>query len=309
MKELDNAIPRPSSFKNFVCDPLVKTRIQDCLVAAQKKCVMPPHMLFTGGPGTGKTTFANIIAKTLNVPILKFLGRELRSRAQLAKLYEFPEYGGILFIDEIHSVSKEIAEFLYPIMEDGVTTAIGDPQLPIYLNPVMVIGATTEPGSLEKPLLDRFVVKIAIKPYTEEQMLRVVKGMSAKFTGVTYTEDALATIAARSKSTPRIAGGLLYQISDTAIARGVATVTAEFAGKALEAMEIDKDGLDSTDHRILEALKAHQVLGLSTLAAIAGVDESSLLESYEPYLLRKGYLLRTKAGRKLTDSGLVVASH
>lgn len=307
MKEINNAVARPSTFDGFVCDPVVKTRILDCVTAAKMQCTMPPHMLLTGGPGTGKTTIAGIIARTLNVPILKFLGRELRNRAQLSSLYEFPEYGGILFIDEIHSVSKEVAELLYPVMEDGTTNAIGDPSLTIYLNPIMVIGATTEPGSLEKPLRDRFVVKIDIKPYTEEQMLAVVSGMAGKFKGVKYTPAALEEVAKRSKSTPRIAGGLLRQISDTAIARRYDLVCQEFADSTLKSMDIDQDGLDHTDHEILSALKTNSTLGLSTLAAIVGVDEASLTETYEPYLMCHGYLTRTKTGRQLTEKGKALA--
>lgn len=296
-------IPRQDNFDGFICDSAVKTRITDCVTSAKLKCSMPPHMLLTGAHGTGKNTIAGIIARTLNVPLIKFPGADLREKSQMSVLFDLPEYGGILFVEEIHAVSKEVVEILCPIMEDGFMTSFGDPKLNIYLNSLMVIGATTEPASLVKSLRGRFVVKIDLKPYTTPQMRAILDNMVSKFSGETFTTESLDNIAQRCKFTPQIAENLLRQISDAALAHNVNSVDRAFSDKMFEVMNIDQDGLDNTDREILTALKTNTVLDLSSLAARVNIDEASLTESYEPYLIQKGYLVRNKTERKLTEKG------
>lgn len=303
MKEMENAVPRPSSFDGYTCDPILKTRLLEHIQAARVKGVLPPHMLFSGQAGTGKTTVAMIMAKTLNLPIFRFIGCELKKPAQLKELLKAPDCGAMLFIDEIHSISKEISELLYPIMEDRQMSSSTDPTLTIYLNPLIVIGATTEPGSLEKPLLDRFTLKFTIPQYTGMQMIAIVKEMAAKMAAVTYTSDAIIAVAKRSKNVPRVAGNLIFQMNDSAIANNVPLITYAFVKEVMDRNGVTDDGLDGTDRKIIESLQQYDTLGLSTLSSLVGEDPDWISKVYEPYLMQRGYLLRTPRGRTLTVRG------
>ena len=310
MKELENAVPRPSSFDEYVCDLSLRTRLLEHIKAAKMKGVLPPHMLFSGQPGTGKTTLAMILANTLNLPIFKFIGYELKKPAQLKELLKSPDCGAMLFIDEIHSCTKEIMELLYPIMEDRAMQSPTDPRLTIYLNPLIVVGATTEPGSLEKPLIDRFTLKFTIPPYTGMQMINIIKGMVAKMGSVQYTNDAIIALAKRCKNVPRIAGNLIFQVNDSVIANNIRTdpqgylvATEQYVVDVMGRNGITDEGLDGTDRKIIEALQQHNTLGLMTLATFIGEDPDWISKVYEPYLLQRGYILRGPRGRSLTDKG------
>ena len=302
----ENAIPRPSSFENYTCDPGIKLRLTEHIAAAKIRGTLPPHMLFSGGPGTGKTTIAMIMAKTLNLPVFRFIGQELKKVSQLKELMKAPEGGAMLFIDEIHSVSKEIAELLYPIMEDRAMSSPSDPTLTIYLNPLIVIGATTEPGSLEKPLLDRFTLKLTIPQYTADQMVAITQQMVNKMGTGYYTPEAVQAIAHRCKFTPRVAGNLVFQINDSALANAVKVVDATFVSEVLGRVGINEDGLDGTDRKIIEVLQQHDAVGLEALAMIINEDANLVAKVYEPYLMQRGYLLRGAKGRSLTDKGRLV---
>ena len=303
MKETENCVPRPSSFDGYVCDAVLKSRLQEHIAAAGVKGTLPPHMLFSGQPGTGKTTIAMIMAKTLNLPVFRFIGQELKKASQLKELLKAPDCGAMLFIDEIHSISKEIAELLYPIMEDRQLTSPSDPTLTIYLNPLIVVGATTEPGSLEKPLLDRFTLKFTIPQYTVAQMEIIVAGMVSKMGAVNYTNDAIKAVAQRCKQVPRIAGNLIFQVNDCAIANHIRVVTDTFVKDVMDRNGVTDDGLDGTDRKIIEALQQHVTLGLETLSTFVGEDSNWISKVYEPYLLQRGYLVRGAKGRSLTEKG------
>jgi len=299
----ETAVPRPSSFDGYVGDPALKQRLQEHLAAAKVKGTLPPHMLFSGGPGTGKTTLALIIAKTLNLPLFKFIGQELKRPEQLKELLRTPDCGAVLLIDEIHSVSKEIAEMLYPIMEDRQINSPSDPTLTLYLNPLIVIGATTEPGSLAKPLIDRFTLKFTIPSYTGMQMIEIVRSMVSKMGAVNYTNDAIIAVAKRCKNVPRIAGNLIFQVNDAAIANGVKVVSDSLVAEVMNRNGISDDGLDGTDRKIIEALREHSTLGLETLSTFVGEDSNWIAKVYEPYLIQRGYLVRGARGRSLTEKG------
>lgn len=303
MTDYSNLIPRPVSFQDYICDPIVKERIIDHIKAARIKGTLPPHMLFSGPPGSGKTTIAEIIAKTLKVPLIKFVGIELRKPEQLQVLYNVDEFGAVLYIDEIHSISKPMMEMLYPIMEDFVMPGPSNKAVKVYLNRIMVIGSTTEPGSLEKPLLDRFLVKVQIPYYTQEQMEQIAERMAAKMSLIPWSKEAIKAVAQVSKSTPRIAGGYIYQISDTALANESKEVTEEDVYNTLKKLGVTRDGLDKTDRKILQLLKEYNVLGIKSLAAMTGLDVNWIENVNEPYLIRKGLLIRTVKGRSLTSKG------
>ena len=218
MNETENIIHRPANIDEYICNFDLKTRVKAHMIAADKKGDLFPHTLLTGPAGTGKTSLAEIIAKSMETCIIKFVGQELRSKEQLSVLLSVPPRGAVVFIDEIHSVSKQVMEMMYPIMEDGRMSSVGDPTLKLYLSKLCVIGATTEPGSLEKPLIDRFTLKFNMQPYSEKQMILIVKGM-AKYARKNYSDDAIIDIARRSKATPRVAGSLLFQVNDFAISK------------------------------------------------------------------------------------------
>jgi Holliday junction DNA helicase RuvB len=306
MKEMENAVPRPSSFEGYTCDPVLKARLTEHVAAAKIKGVLPPHMLFSGAPGTGKTTIAMIMAKTLNLPVFRFIGQELKKASQLKELFKTPDCGAMLFIDEIHSVSKEVAELLYPIMEDRQMSSPSDPTLTLYLNPLIVVGATTEPGSLEKPLLDRFTLKFTIPSYTIGQMEVIVGSMVGKMATSNWTGAAIAALARRSKNVPRIAGNLIFQVNDSALANAVKIVDDGFVKEVMDRNGVNDDGLDGTDRKIIEILQQHQTLGLETLSTFVGEDSNWIAKVYEPYLLQRGYIERGVKGRSLTDKGRLV---
>ena len=230
------------------------------------------------------------------------------------KVYDFTTSTGYFVADgffthNCHSVSKEVAELLYPVMEDGILPAKGNARLQLQLSPLMVIGATTEPGSLAQPLLDRFTVKMRIPEYTPEQMVEIVRGMAKGMAGATFGDYALQRIAQRSRGTPRVAGGLLTQVVASAIANGVSHVTEEFVSNVSQTMGIDANGMDRTDAAVLKALATSASgMGLETLAMIVQEDPAWVARSCEPFLIRQGYMLRTKSGRVLTEAGKAVAS-
>lgn len=303
MKETENVLYRPSVIDGYICGEALKSRVKAHMSAARKKSTLFPHTLLTGPAGTGKTTMANIIARSMDAAMIKFVGQELRDKEQLAVLFSAPPGGAVLFIDEIHSVSKKVMELLYPAMEDGKMPSVGDPNLMLYLNPLTVIGATTEPGSLEKPLLDRFVLKLNIPPYDTLQIAKILREMAAHMSELEYSDGAIYAVANRSKCIPRIAGNLLYQVNDHAIAKGRGTVDQDFVEYVMKELGITRDGLDAVDLKILEILRRNETLGIASLASIIGEDPRLISQVYEPYLIRKGFLIRTRPGRQITDTG------
>jgi Holliday junction DNA helicase RuvB len=191
---------------------------------------------------------------------------------------------------------------LYPIMEDRVISAVGDPRLRLHLNPLMVVGATTEPGEMPRPLRERFVLHVEIPEYTVEQIQQIAAGQARRLGRVEWLAGAVGVVAGACKGIPRISGQLLWQARDFVLARGASVVTAEDVRCVLERAGIGQNGLDPVDQAVIRALR-DAPMGLEALASVVGQDAALIRREHEPYLLRRGYIRRTGRGRELTESG------
>ena len=264
-------------------------------------------MLLYGPPGLGKTTLSGIIANELGVNIRTTSGPAIEKQGDLAAILTNLADGDVLFIDEIHRLSRSIEEILYPAMEDyaldiiiGKGPSARSIRLPI---PKFTrIGATTRAGQLTTPLRDRFGVLLKLELYTHDELSVIVK-RSAGILGIEITEDGAHMIATRSRGTPRIANRLLKRVRDFALVKGNGTITSEIAKHALESLEIDELGLDNVDRTMLGAIiKFYNggPVGLDTLAATIGEEAITIEDVYEPYLMQIGFLSRTPRGRCVT---------
>jgi holliday junction DNA helicase RuvB len=299
---------RPSLFSEFTGQPKVKERLEIAVAAAKMRGEAIDHILLNGPPGLGKTTLANIIAKAMGANLKSTSGPTIEKAGDLAGLLTNLEEGDVLFIDEIHRLQKTIEEYLYPAMEDFKLDIVIDQgpnarSVRLNLPRFTLIGATTRSGLLTAPLLTRFGIRERLDYYHAEQLQQIVL-RSARLLNV-ETEDAGAReIARRSRGTPRISNNLLRRVRDYAQVRHEGRITVEIADQALAMLEIDQDGLDEMDKRILEALILKfggGPVGLSSLAVAVGEEPDTLEEVYEPYLIMEGYLKRTSQGRVATE--------
>ncbi|MBQ7357177.1 MAG: Holliday junction branch migration DNA helicase RuvB, partial [Clostridia bacterium] len=265
------------------------------------------HVLLYGPPGLGKTTLSNIIATEMGVNIRVTSGPAIEKQGDLAALLTNLSEGDVLFIDEIHRLSRSVEEILYPAMEDfALDIIIGKGpsarSIRIDLPKFTLIGATTRAGQLTTPLRDRFGVLLKLELYTPEQLATIVK-RSATILGIGINENGAYEIASRSRGTPRIANRLLKRVRDFAQVSGKEIIDEEIASYALVKLEIDELGLDNTDRRMLETIiKFYDggPVGLETLAATIGEEAVTIEDVYEPYLMQIGFLSRTPRGRCVT---------
>lgn len=299
---------RPSTFDDFAGQDAVVENLRVFVAAANQRGEALDHVLLHGPPGLGKTTLANIIANELKVNIKITSGPVLDKPGDLAGLLTGLEERDVLFIDEIHRLSPVVEEYLYSAMEDFKIDIMIDSgpaarSIQIQIHPFTLIGATTRSGLLTSPLRARFGITSRLQYYSTELLSGIVD-RSAHILGVSIQPDAAVEIARRSRGTPRIANALLRRVRDFAQIKGDGRITLDITRYALTALQVDENGLDDMDNRILSAIIDKfngGPVGINTLATAVGEQAGTIEEVYEPYLIQEGFIARTSRGRIAMD--------
>ncbi len=299
---------RPHSLEDFIGQDELRANLRVYLDAARERGKALDHTLFYGNPGLGKTTLAQIMASELGVNLVCTSGPVLERSGDLAAILTNLGRHDILFVDEIHRMPIAVEEVLYPAMEDfKLDLVIGQGPaartVKIDLEPFTLVGATTRMGLISSPLRDRFGIVARLEYYTPEDLARVVC-RTGRILGVDVTPGGAAEIGRRSRGTPRIANRLLRRVRDFALVHGDGRVTEEGAAAALARMDVDEQGLDQMDRKILEVLIRHYdggPVGIKTLAVACSEEVRTLEDIYEPYLIQRGFIKRTPRGRMATQ--------
>ncbi|MCH4895326.1 Holliday junction branch migration DNA helicase RuvB [Marinilabiliaceae bacterium JC040] len=307
-KEFDKAL-RPLEFNDFNGQEKIVDNLKIFVQAARMRGEALDHTLLYGPPGLGKTTLSNIIANELNVGFKVTSGPVLEKPGDLAGLLTNLEENDVLFIDEIHRLSPIVEEYLYSAMEDYKIDIMIDKgpaarSVQIELNPFTLIGATTRSGLLTSPLRARFGINCHLE-YYDSKIISTIISRSAKILDTNITSQAAIEIATRSRGTPRIANSLLRRVRDFAMVKGNGSIERDIALYALEALNIDRFGLDIMDNKILLTIIDKfngGPVGISTIATAVGEDAGTIEEVYEPYLIKEGLIKRTPRGREITDT-------
>lgn len=300
---------RPPAFSEFAGQEKVRERLELIVAAAKGRGDVLDHILLSGPPGLGKTTLAHIVANAMGVKIKTTSGPTIEKAGDLAGLLTTLERGDMLFIDEIHRLQPAIEEYLYPAMEDFKLDIIIDQgpnarSVRLNIPKFTLLGATTRSGMISAPLRSRFGMNARLDYYTAEELQKVVL-RSAGLINLTIDVEGAFEIASRSRGTPRIANNLLRWVRDYAQVRAGGTVNRKVADAALTMMDIDRDGLDEMDKRIMEALVQKfqgGPVGINSLAVAIGEESGTLEEVHEPYLIMQGYIKRTPQGRVAMDA-------
>ncbi len=298
---------RPKTLSEYIGQNKAKRNLEVFIEGARRRHEPLDHVILHGPPGLGKTTLAAIIANEMGVQMRKTSGPAIEKPKDLAALLTNLEEGDILFIDEIHRMNRVVEEILYPAMEDKhIDIIIGQgpaaTSVRIDLKSFTLIGATTRSGQLSKPLRDRFGIELKLELYEPKDLKKIIE-RSADILGVPIEPDGAMELAMRSRGTPRIANRILRRVRDFAEVYGDGTITKEIADDALLRLEIDREGLDNIDRRLLRTIIEQYSggpVGLDTLAATVNEESVTIEDVYEPYLMQQGYLTRTSRGRCVT---------
>ncbi len=306
-KDFEKAL-RPLNFNDFSGQEKIIDNLRVFVTAARMRGESLDHTLLHGPPGLGKTTLSNIIANELGVGFKVTSGPVLDKPGDLAGILMSLEENDVLFIDEIHRLHPIVEEYLYSAMEDYRIDILldkgpGAKSVQLSLSPFTLIGATTRSGLLTSPLRARFGINCHLEYYDHEVLNRIIS-RSARLLNIECTREAALEIALRSRGTPRVANALLRRVRDFAMVRGNGKIDLQIARIALEALNIDKHGLDEIDNKILltiiDKFKGGPV-GLSTIATALGEDAGTIEEVYEPFLIKEGFIKRTPRGREVTE--------
>ncbi|WP_294615603.1 Holliday junction branch migration DNA helicase RuvB [uncultured Gilliamella sp.] len=305
-ESLDRAI-RPKCLDEYVGQPHVREQMKIFIQAAKQRSDALDHVLIFGPPGLGKTTLANIVANELNVNLRTTSGPVLEKAGDLAAMLTNLEPNDVLFIDEIHRLSPVVEEILYPAMEDyQLDIMIGEGpaarSIKIDLPPFTLIGATTRAGSLTSPLRDRFGIVQRLEFYRVEDLEYIVS-RSAKFLGMDLSKEGAHLIAKRSRGTPRIANRLLRRVRDYADVKSKGIIDKKIATLALDMLDVDTEGFDFMDRKLLLAIIEKFMggpVGLDNIAAAIGEERETIEDVLEPFLIQQGYIQRTPRGRIAT---------
>ena len=298
---------RPKTLNDYIGQDKVKDNLRIYITAAKQRNESLDHCLLYGPPGLGKTTLSGIIAREMGVNLRVTSGPAIEKQGDLVAILTSLEEGDVLFIDEIHRLSRNVEEILYPAMEDfSLDIIIGKGpsarSIRIDVPKFTLVGATTRSGQLTAPLRDRFGVLLRLELYTPEQLAEIIK-RSAGILDIAIDNEGALEIASRSRGTPRIANRLLKRARDIAQVEFDGIINEETARKALERFEIDELGLDDFDRKMLETIIKNYgggPVGLDTLAAALGEESVTIEDVYEPYLMQLGFLSRTARGRCVT---------